>query len=204
LTYGRAAKPAYSAFRGFTAETTPPVAILTGGPAQGGFTRDPTPTFTFSSSEHGSTFACRFGAEPYSPCASPFTWPLSNGAHTFSVQAIDAPGNQSAVVTRSFTVDTQAPAAPQITGTDPNSPANNNAPKVQGSAEAASRVKLYTTAGCAGVPVAQGWAGAFASPGIAVSVADNTTTAFRATATDGAGNTSACSAARLYVEDSTP
>ena len=35
--------------------------------------------------------------------------PLPNGAHTFSVKAIDAPGNESAVVSRSFTVDTVAP-----------------------------------------------------------------------------------------------
>jgi hypothetical protein len=65
-------------------------------------------------------------------------------------------------------------------------------------------VKLYKTADCTGTPAAQGWAGQFASTGIAVSVADNTTTAFRATATDAAGNTSACSAALFYVEDSTP
>jgi hypothetical protein len=204
LTYGRAAKPAYSAFRSFTAETNPPTAAITGGPAQGGFTRDSTPTFTFSSSEHGSTFACRFGAQPFSPCSSPFTSRLPDGARTFAVHAIDAPGNQSAAVSRSFTVDTRPPAAPQITDTDPDSPANINTLRVKGSAEPASRVRLYKTAGCAGAPLAQGWAGQFAAPGIAVTVADNTATAFRATATDRAGNTSACSAPLYYVERSTP
>jgi hypothetical protein len=52
--------------------------------------------------------------------------------------------------------------------------------------------------------VAQGSAATFASPGITASVPDNTTTAFRATATDAAGNVSACSGSFTYVEDSTP
>ena len=96
LRYNRTAKPAYTAFRGFTAETTPPAASITGGPAQGGFTKDPTPTFTFDSNEPGSTFVCRFDGGPFKPCASPYTGPpLSDGAHTFSVKAIDAPGNES-------------------------------------------------------------------------------------------------------------
>ena len=52
--------------------------------------------------------------------------------------------------------------------------------------------------------MAQGSAARFASPGITASVADNTTTAFRARAVDAAGNVSPCSGAFTYVEDSTP
>ena len=48
-------------------------------------------------------------------------------------------------------------------------------------------MKIYASGTCSGSPVAQGSAGAFASPGITVSVVDNTTTQFRATATDAAG-----------------
>ena len=40
-------KPAYDAFTGFTAETTPPVASITGGPSAGSLVNDSTPTFTF-------------------------------------------------------------------------------------------------------------------------------------------------------------
>jgi hypothetical protein len=65
-------------------------------------------------------------------------------------------------------------------------------------------VKIYTTSGCSGSPVAQGSAGDFASPGITVSVADNTTTQLRARATDAAGNTSGCGPTFKYVEDSNP
>ena len=119
--------------------------------------------------------------------------PLSDGTHTFFVKAIDAPGNESAVRSRSFTVDTIAPAAPRITATDPGSPANNNPPKVKGSAAAGSTVRLYRTRAARALPVASGSATQFASPGLAATVADNTTTTFRATATDAAGNASACS-----------
>jgi hypothetical protein len=206
LRYDRTPKPAYSTFRGFTAETTPPQASITAGPGQGSFTKDPTPSFTFTSNEPGSTFVCRVDAGAFKPCSSPYTTPLfADGIHAFFVKAIDAPGNESQVVSRSFTVDTHAPAAPQITDTDPNSPANDNAPEVKGSAQAGSTVRLYTTAGCtAGTAVALGSAAKFASPGITASVPDHTTTAFRARATDAAGNVSPCSAAFTYVEDSTP
>jgi hypothetical protein len=203
LNYDHTQKPSYFAFRDFTAETTPPVASITSGPS--GLTNDPTPTFSFASNEAGSTFACRFDAGSFTTCSSPFTRgsPLSDGTHTFSVKAIDAPGNESAVVSRSFTVDATAPAAPQITATVPASPANNNAPTVKGSAAAGSSVRLYKTVGCTGAPVASGSAAQFASPGFSATVADNTTTAFRATARDAAGNVSPCSVARTYVEDST-
>ena len=110
LAHDRTPKPAYDAFLAFTTETTPPTASISGGPREGGFTKDPTPRFFFSSSEAGSTFACRIDAGALSPCASPYTAPtLSQGPHGFSVEAIDAAGNESSVVTRSFTVETSAP-----------------------------------------------------------------------------------------------
>jgi polysaccharide biosynthesis protein PslG len=204
LNYNRTLKPAYNAFIGFTAETTPPQASITAGPGNGGFTRDSTPTFSFASSEPGSTFECKVDATSFKGCSSPYTLlRLPDGTHAFYIRAIDAPGNVSLIQGRAFKVDTHAPAAPQITGTDPASPANDNAPKVKGTAAAGSTVRLYKTAGCTGTAVASGSAAQFASPGLGVSVLDNTTTMFRATARDAAGNTSACSAALQYVEDST-
>jgi polysaccharide biosynthesis protein PslG len=204
LRYDRTTKPAYNAFIGFTAETTPPQVSITAGPSNGGFTKDSTPTFSLASSEAGSTFVCSVDGSAFKACSSPYTTPqLADGPHAFYVRAIDAPGNESPLLGRGFKVDTHAPAAPQITGTDPVSPANNNSPKVKGSAEAGSTVRIYKTAGCTGSPVASGSRALFASPGITATVPDNSTTMFRATARDAAGNTSACSAARQYVEDST-
>ena len=204
LRFDRTAKPAFTAFRSYTAETSRPVARIISGPRQGSAIKDPTPTFTFGSSEAGSTFQCRFDAAAFKPCASPLIprAPLSNGAHTFYVKAIDAPGNESAVVFRSFTVDTRVPAAPVITDTDPDSPSNVNVPRIKGTAEVGSIVSLYKTASCTGAPVVSGSAGQFRAPGLGVLVAANTMTVFRATARDAAGNVSPCSAARAYVEDS--
>jgi len=73
-------------------DTTPPdTPILSGPPA---FGNDPTPTFTFSSTEPGSTFLCSLDGGPFEPCFSPFTTPrLAGGRHTFAVQAVDAAGN---------------------------------------------------------------------------------------------------------------
>ena len=56
--------------------------------------------------------------------------------------------------------------------------------------------------GVPGTPAAKGSAGQFKSPGITVTVADNSTTSLRAKATDLAGNSSGCSAAVQYVEQS--
>ena len=206
LQLDRTMKPAYYAFTDFTAETTPPQASITGGPSQGGVTNNTTPRFSFTSNEPGSTFVCRVDGRPYTGCSSPYATPrLSDGNHAFFVKAIDAPGNESEVVWRSFTVDTLAPPVPTITDVDPNSPANDNAPEVKGTAAAGTTVKLHKTASCAnGTAVAQGSRAQFASPGITATVADNTTTAFRARAIDAAGNASECSGSYNYVEDSTP
>ena len=162
VDHTRTPKPAYHTFRGFTAETTPPVARIIGGPADGGLTKNPTPAFYFSSNEPGSTFVCRVDGGVNKTCASPYTLPpVSDGPHTFYVRAVDAPGNESAFVSRSFTVDSHVPAAPRINDTDPNSPANDNQPEVKGQAEAGSTVRLYKTAGCTGVMLASGPAAQF-------------------------------------------
>jgi hypothetical protein len=118
VRHDRTPKPAYYAFKSFSAETTPPVASITGSPLQGGFTKDSTPTFSFASNEAGSTFVCRYDGAPFLPCRSPSTraTPLTNSVHTFSVKAIDAPGNESAIVSRSFTVDTVPPQTTVTSG----------------------------------------------------------------------------------------
>ena len=95
---------------------------------------------------------------------------------------------------------TPPPPAPTLTSTVPASPANQNSPKVLGSAAAGSQVSIYSTSGCTGTPLATGTAAELGT-GITVTVADNSSTALRATATT-SGNTSSCSAPLTYVEDS--
>jgi hypothetical protein len=95
------------------------------------------------------------------------------------------------------------PAPPTFVPTVPNSPANANDIRVVGQAGDLTTVKLYTNSACTGAPVATGTAADFASPGFAVTVADDTTTSFWATATN--LGVSTCSPTHAeYTEDSTP
>jgi hypothetical protein len=112
LNYNRTHKPAYDAFKAYTTETVKPTVSITSGPAQGSFTNDSTPTFSFTGTDNypGFGFACRVDTGTYKTCTSPYTLPArSDGSHTFYVKAIDAAGNESAVASRSFTVDTNPP-----------------------------------------------------------------------------------------------
>lgn len=95
--------------------------------------------------------------------------------------------------------DVVAPAAPQLTSTDPASPASSGAPRILGTAEAGSTVRLYASPSCTGIPVATDSAAKLASPGFTVEVAAGITAAFSATATDAAGNASACSVPISYT-----
>ena len=90
--------------RSFAVDTTPPVTTITSGPS--GSTKDRTPTFSFHSSEPGSTFACSLDGATPTPCSSPKTLAtLSFGAHTFRIRAKDAAGNaDSTPSVRRFTV----------------------------------------------------------------------------------------------------
>ncbi len=187
-------------------EDPPDTQILTNPPS---LSNDSTGDFTFTSTGGGVSFACRVDAAPFgpfSPCTSPHaTAALASGPHTFEVHAIDAAGNVDGIpASYTWTVDTIAPATPAIVATSPASPANDNNPEVRGSgAEAGSTVRLYGTPTCTGTPLATGAAATFnGATGITATVPGDATTNLRATATDPAGNPSACSALRAYTEDS--
>jgi hypothetical protein len=98
---------------------------------------------------------------------------------------------------------TEDPAAPTLSGTSPGSPANANAPAVQGTAPAGSEVALFADAQCTGLPKLTGSAATLAGAGLPISVGNDTSTTVYAAATDDNGNTSPCSAGLTYVEDST-
>lgn len=128
-----------------------------------------------------------------------------NSTTIFYANATNAAGSSPCSTTSvTYVEDSIAPEAPTVNSTSPASGSNDNAPKAIGSAESSSTVKLYTNATCTSAVAATGTAAAFASPGLTVSVADNTTTTFYATATDAAGNVSACSSTSVtYVEATT-
>lgn len=95
------------------------------------------------------------------------------------------------------------PAAPTLTSTNPPSGSNENSPRILGTAVAGTTVTLYANATCTGIPAATGTAAAFASPGLQVGVADNSSTTFRAKATN-ANGTSACSTSSISYSEVTP
>jgi len=106
----------------------------------------------------------------------------------------------------SLEITTSAPSEPTLTATAPPSPANENDLRVIGSAPAGTTVRLYD--GCpfqqASEEVASGTAEELGSPGISVSVPDDSTNTFFATAEEAGVGGSNCSNAVTYTEDSTP
>lgn len=102
-------------------------------------------------------------------------------------------------------VDHGAPSKPTLSGTVPDSGANDNHPRIKGSAEAGATVAIFHGFECASAPVAVGSAAELAGAGIEVAVPDNSITFFSASATDAARNRSSCSTATTsYLEDTPP
>src|SRR6185436_9271872 len=87
-----------------------------------------TPTFSFSSSETGSTFECRVDGAGWAACSSPETLgALGAGSHTFDVRATDAALNTDTTpASDTWIIDSGAPSvtltAPltYLNGSDPN------------------------------------------------------------------------------------
>lgn len=68
-------------------------------------------TFTFASTETGSTYECSLDAAPFATCATPLTLSaLADGPHQLVTRAVDPAGNPDPVTARyDWTVDTTAP-----------------------------------------------------------------------------------------------
>lgn len=121
------------------------------------------------------------------------------GNYSVTVSAVDGSGNASTRTASISIRDATPPLPPQLTSTDPASPNESGTLRIRGNAEAGSTVRLYAGTTCAGQPLTTVRAGTLASPGIRVEVGRGVTASFTATATDAAGNTSACSAAISYT-----
>ena len=126
-----------------------------------------------------------------------------NTTYYFRVTSSDGEGNTATTPDPLLSPQTfqTPPPAPVLTTTIPASPANATSPKVVGSAVAGSTVRIYAGADCSGTAIATTSAVALEA-GIEVTVADNSTSSFRATASNAAG-LSGCSEPLTYVEDST-
>ena len=167
--------------------------------------RPDSPTFSFHSSEAGSTFACRFDTAAFGPCTGPGAThtpsaPALRGPPQLPVRATDPAGNTDPTPTaRSFSVDIQAPGA-LTSPAPPRLPGEREQPQAPGQRRGGLDDSDLHHLRLLGGPVAAGTAAALATPGITFSVPDNSSTTFRATATDAAGNTSSCPAPLSYTE----
>lgn len=182
-----------------TIDTAAPQTTIDSGTS--GLINSTAATFVFSSSETGSTFECKLDSGAFESCASPKTYNgLSQGTHAFEVRATDVAGNTDGTPdSRTFTVDTQAPDAPQITNPSNNSYDNDGTFTVSGTAEANSTVELFEGAQSRGQTTANG-SGSWSVALNGVSEVDHT---YTAKATDAAGNESGSSSSVKVIVDTT-
>jgi hypothetical protein len=171
-------------------DTAPPETTITSGPS--GKTNDATPTFSFSSSEAGSTFECRVDGAAFTPCSSPNTLvSQSEGTHTFTVRATDAAGNTDPTpAVRIFIVDTHAPNTTITAG--PSGQTNDATPTFSFSSSEAGSTFECRVDGAAFTPCS--------SPTTLAAQSDGSHT-FRVRATDQAGNTDNSPAVRSFTVD---
>jgi hypothetical protein len=102
-------------------DTTPPIATIDTGPANP--TNSKTAVFTFHANEGGSTFKCSLDGASFMSCGTGKTyWSMTDGSHTFKVEAIDPAKNTGTPVSWTWTVDATKPTATITSGpADPSS-----------------------------------------------------------------------------------
>lgn len=90
------------------------VPTISAGPS--GSTTQTSASFSFTDTA-GLTFQCSLDGAAFATCTSPkaYAGPLAQGSHTFQVKARNSTGQLSDAASRTWTVDTVAPPAPQIT-----------------------------------------------------------------------------------------
>jgi hypothetical protein len=178
-------------------DTTPPDAPVITTPAEDSVTDDATPEFS-GTAEPGSTVEVT-DADGDTVCTSTAATPggawsctptddLPEGENTYTATATDEAGNTSAGTDVTFTVDTTAPDAPEITTPEDGSSTNDTTPEFSGTAEPGSTVEVTDADGDTVCTATTGAGGNWScTPDDALPQGEAT---YTATATDEAGNTS--------------
>jgi hypothetical protein len=100
--------------------TNGPAATIDSGPFE---TKTDSATFEFSSPEPNVTFQCSLDGSNFEVCTSPITYgTLTEGAHIFTVQALDVFGNPGTEVARAFVVSLQGTPGSGLTSRGQTSP----------------------------------------------------------------------------------
>jgi hypothetical protein len=119
-------------------DTTEPDTTITRAPATE--TRDPTPTFSFESTEPGSSFTCVVDGLTVPHCA---LQPQRDGEHKLQVWARDRVGNEdSTPASYTWTVDTTGPLAPTIQEPAMGQEFFTSSPRFSGQTEPYATVQL--------------------------------------------------------------
>src|SRR5438105_10097680 len=91
----------------WTIDLTAPVVTITSSPAT--LTNQTTASFSFTSSQAGSTFSCALDSAAVAACTSPPSYSgLAAGSHSFTVTATDPAGNTSSPVSFTWTINVTA------------------------------------------------------------------------------------------------
>ena len=177
----------------WTVDLTPPETTITSAPANPSNVTGP--SFSFSSSEAGSTFQCSLDGAGFAACTSPRSYTgLAAGSHTFQARATDPAGNTDATpATHTWTVDLTA-ADTTITSAPPAATNSTSASFSFTSTEAGSSFECKLD----GAAFA-----ACTSPRSYSSLADGSHTV-QVRATDPAGNTDATPASHTWTVDTAP
>lgn len=183
----------------FVVDLAAPDTSIGTGPAPGAVVRTTTPTYQLVSSEPDSAFRCAVDDRPLTPCVTPWSPDLDEGARTLRVAAVDAAGNQDPTpVTRTVVVDSIAPTT-TITG-GPEGPVADTTPTLTFTVADALPNAGPPTAECAVddgafTPCTSAWTTPGLTPGAHV---------LRVRAVDAAGNPDASPATRDVVVDTAP
>ena len=184
--------------RTYVLDTTGPAGPGVTGPT--GPSADRTPTFTISG-EAGGSYSCTLtatdGSSSSVACsAGDVTLSLgADGSYTLSVTQTDAAGNASSATTRTYALDTTAPAGPAVTG--PSGPSSDKTPTFTISGEPGGSYSCTVTA-----PNGSSSAVACSAGDLTLSLGADGTYTLNVTQTDAAGNTSSATT-RTYVLDTT-
>ncbi|ATB35487.1 large repetitive protein [Cystobacter fuscus] len=191
--------------RGFNVDTLAPAAPVVSTPAQGSHSNNKLPVITGTAEANATVTVYLDGSVVgTAPVDGAGAWSfttaeLTDGTYTVKVTATDAAGNVSPESnTRTFTIDTQAPAAPVVS--TPTEGSYVTTPVIiTGRAEAGSTVTVLID----GVPVGLVTANASGEWTYEASAVLEGPREVKVTATDAANNTSAESNTRTFIVDAT-